>query len=70
MMNEALNEFINYLRNKGENMYYIKILDFTTNRTWQEEFDSYYLFRKRVIKLKYSNKLMIISRSLLENEGE
>lgn len=51
-------------------MYYIKILDFTTNRTWKEEFDSYYLFRKRVIKLKYSNKLMIISRSLLESEGE
>ena len=49
-------------------MYYIKILDTTTNRSWKEEFDSYYLFRKRVIKLKYSNKLIIISRSLLESQ--
>lgn len=70
MMNEALNEFVNYLRNKSDNMYYIKILDTTTNRNWKEKFDSYYLFRKRVIKLKYSNKLMIISRSLLEKENK
>ena len=40
----------------------IEILDTTTNRSWTERFDSYYLFRKRVNKLKYSKKLKIISR--------
>ena len=50
-------------------MYFIKIFDITTNKNWKEEFDSYYLFRKRVIKLKYSKKLVVIARSLLENEG-
>jgi len=46
-------------------MFYIKILDTTNNNIWKEEFDSYYLFRKRVMKLKHSNKLMITSRSTL-----
>ena len=46
-------------------MYFINIYDKTTNKTWCENFDSYYLFRKRVIKLKYSKKLIITSRSLL-----
>lgn len=46
-------------------MYYINILDTTNNKSWKEEFDSYYLFRKRVMKLKYSKKLMITSRSAL-----
>ena len=44
-------------------MYYINILDISNNKTWCEEFDSYYFFRKRVIKLKYSKKLQITSRS-------
>lgn len=46
-------------------MYFINIYDKTTNKAWCENFDSYYLFRKRVIKLKYSKKLIITSRSLL-----
>lgn len=49
-------------------MYFIKIFDTTTGKDWKEEFDSYYLFAKRVIKLKYSKKLLMIARSLLENE--
>lgn len=46
-------------------MYFINITDNTTNKSWKEEFDSYYLFRKRVMKLKYSKKLRITSRSTL-----
>lgn len=46
-------------------MFYIKILDTTNNNIWKEEFDSYYLFRKRVVKLNYSKKLRITSRSIL-----
>lgn len=48
------------------NNYFINIFDTTTNKTWREEFESYYFFRKRVIKLKYSKKLMVLSRSNLE----
>lgn len=44
-------------------MYYINIYDNSTGNSWKEEFDSYYLFRKRVMKLKYSKKLKITSRS-------
>lgn len=44
-------------------MYFINITDNTTNKSWKEEFDSYYLFRKRVTKLNYSKKLRITSRS-------
>ena len=46
-------------------MFYINILDKSTGKSWKEEFDSYYLFRKRVTKLKYSKKLMMTSRSTL-----
>ena len=49
-------------------MYFIEIYDKTNDNSWKEEFDSYYIFRKRVIKLKYSKKLIMIARSLLENE--
>lgn len=49
-------------------MYYINIMDLNTGKEWQEKFDSYYLFRDRVIKLKYSKKLIILSRSRLESE--
>lgn len=47
-------------------MYYIEIYDSSSKRTWTENFDSYYLFRKRVIKLNHSSKLFIIARSNLE----
>ena len=53
---------IDYTR-KVNNMYYINIYDNSTGNSWKEEFDSYYLFRKRVNKLKYSKKLKITSRS-------
>lgn len=46
-------------------MFYINILDKSTGKSWKEEFDSYYLFRKRVVKLNYSKKLRITSRSIL-----
>ena len=44
-------------------MYFINIYDKTTNKSWKEEFDSYYFFRKRVTKLKYSKKLVVTSKS-------
>lgn len=47
-------------------MYFINIYDKTTDKSWKEEFESYYFFRKRVTKLKYSKKLMVLSRSNLE----
>ncbi|MBR3672850.1 MAG: hypothetical protein IKN65_00940 [Clostridia bacterium] len=50
------------------NNYFIKILDKTSNKTWQEDFNNYEEFRKRFYRLKYSKKLIVISRSLLEGE--
>lgn len=47
------------------NNYFINIFDTTANKTWCEEFDSYYFFKKRIIKLKYSKKLVVTSRSAL-----
>jgi hypothetical protein len=46
-------------------MYFINIVDKTTQKGWCETFDSYYLFRKRVMKLKYSKKLVMTSYSNL-----
>lgn len=46
-------------------MYFINVRDKTTNKNWKEEFESYYFFRKRVTKLKYSKKLVVTSRSTL-----
>lgn len=48
------------------NNFYINIYDKTTGKSWCEEFESYYLFRKRVTKLKYSKKLVITSRNNLK----
>ena len=39
----------------------IRILDTTTNKTWEESFTSPYLMNKRINKLRYSKKLKIIS---------
>lgn len=47
--------------------YYIEVYDRVNNRKWKEEFWSYYFFRKRVIKLSHSKKLIIISRSSMED---
>ena len=47
------------------NNYFINIYDKTTNKSWKEEFESYYFFRKRVIKLEHSKKLFVTSRSNL-----
>jgi hypothetical protein len=44
-------------------MFYLNILDKSTNKSWCEQFESYYLFRKRVNKLKFSKKLVVTSRS-------
>lgn len=49
-------------------MYFIHVYDTTTQRDWTEEFGSYYLFRKRVYRLTYSKKLIILSRSKMEYE--
>ena len=46
-------------------MYEIKILDIVNNKVFVENYDSYYLFRKRVMKLKHSSKLTMISHSNL-----
>ena len=46
-------------------MYFINIIDLTTGKEWKEEFDSYYLFRKRYYRLKYSKKLIMTSHSRL-----
>jgi len=46
-------------------MFEIKILDNTTKKVFTEPYDSYYLFRKRVTKLRYSVKLIILSHSNL-----
>ena len=43
-------------------MLFINILDTTTNKSWQEEFDSEYFYRRRLNKLKYSKKLKATSR--------
>ncbi len=48
-------------------MYYINIYDKTTGKSWNETYESYYYFRKRVMKLNHSKKLIITSRSNLEN---
>jgi hypothetical protein len=47
------------------NVFYINIYDNSTSKSWKEEFESYYLFKKRVNKLKYSKKLQVTSRSNL-----
>lgn len=46
-------------------MFFINILDNITNKSWKEKFDSYYLFRKRFMKLKHSKKLTMLSYSNL-----
>ena len=46
-------------------MFEIKILDNTTKKTFNENYDSYYFFRKRVMKLRHSSKLTMISHSNL-----
>ena len=46
-------------------MYFIKITDNTTQNTWKEAFNSYYLFRKRYNKLRFSKKLVMTSHSNL-----
>lgn len=46
-------------------MYEIKILDNTTKKVFIESHDSYYLFRKRVMKLRHSSKLTMVSHSSL-----
>lgn len=46
-------------------MLFINIYDKSTGKSWREEFDSYYFFRKRVIKLEHSKKLFVTSRSNL-----
>ena len=49
-------------------MYYIEIYSYKSEKSWIEKYDNYYFFRKRVIKLKFSKDLVILSRSLLEEE--
>ena len=44
-------------------MYFINIYDKTTDKSWEEQYESEYLFRKRLTKLKYSKKLVVTSKS-------
>lgn len=46
-------------------MFYIEIYNQKTDKKWKELFQSYYLFKKRVTKLKYSKDLIILERSNL-----
>jgi hypothetical protein len=57
-----------FLRKGVINMYFINIYDKTTQKSWWENFDSYYLFEKRCTKLKFSKKLVVVSRSNYEVE--
>lgn len=43
-------------------MYELTIYDKEKDRKWVEYYDSYYLFRKRIIKLRYSKRLIILSQ--------
>ena len=51
-------------------MYFLKIYYNNNKKIWEEQFYSYYLFSKRVTKLKHSKKLIVVSRSGLENENK
>lgn len=42
--------------------YLIKIMDKETKRVWEENYDSYYLYKKRLTKLRYSKRLIVISQ--------
>lgn len=44
-------------------MYFIKLYDKTTDKSWEERYEIEYLFRKRLTKLKYSKKLIVTSKS-------
>lgn len=44
-------------------MYFINIYDKTTDKSWEERYESEYLFRKRLTKLKYSKKLVVTNKS-------
>ena len=46
-------------------MYFINITDNTTQKSWCENYDSYYLFKRRYTKLKHSKKLIMTSYSNL-----
>ena len=42
-------------------MYHIKIQNLLKpSNIWVEDYDSYYLFSKRITKLRYSKKLLVI----------
>jgi len=45
--------------------YELTLIDKTTNRTWTEYYDSYYLLRKRIIKITHSKRIHMLS--LIEN---
>lgn len=47
-------------------MYFINIYDASTQKSWCEDYESYYLFKKRCAKLKFSKKLIVTSRSNYE----
>ena len=49
-------------------MYFINIYNVETDKSWKEEFWDYGDFQKRYYRLKYSKKLIMTSRSLLEWE--
>lgn len=42
-------------------MFTIKLLDKKTNKSFEKKFDSFYLFNKFLLKVKYSKKLVILS---------
>ena len=55
-----------FLKKGVIDMYFINIYDKTTQKSWREDYESYYLFKKRCTKLNYSKKLIVTSRSNYE----
>ena len=49
----------------GIDKFFINIYDIENNKILHEEFESYYFFRKRYMKLKHSKKLKMLSSSNL-----
>jgi hypothetical protein len=55
-----------FLKKGVIDMYFINIYDKSTQKSWREDYESYYLFKKRCTKLKFSKKLVVTSRSNYE----
>ena len=46
-------------------MFKVEIQDRESGRSWEEEYESYAIYRKRIIKLRHSKKLRLLSHDPL-----